>query len=204
MRKVRVSDADRQKIVDLLRQASAEGRISIAEFDERVRRAYAATTQADLEPLTADLPRPASSPAPDTAGRAAARDDGGVSWTVAVLSGNERRGRWRVARRTRAVALMGGCTLDLREAALPPGELQITAVTVMGGVEIIVPEGVEVTISGFSLMGGYEARAADLPRRPGTPLVRVRAFSIMGGVDVKSKPLRGSGGSDDHKSLGPG
>jgi hypothetical protein len=183
---IRVSDADRQAIVDQLRQASAEGRIDLPEFDERSRSAYAATTRAELEHLTADLPQPSHHAA--VAGTPDA--DGGVSWTVAVMSGNERRGRWRVSRHTRAVAVMGGCALDLREATMPPDEMRITAVAVMGGVEVVVPEGVEVVVTGFSLMGGYGAHVADVPRRPHTPVVRVRAVSIMGGVEVKSKPPR--------------
>jgi hypothetical protein len=188
---IRVSDAERQAVVEVLRAASADGRISLAEFDDRSRAAYGATTRADLDSLTADLPRPspgASLASAPVAATSAPPPDGGVSWTVAVMSGNERKGRWRVSRRTTAVAVMGGCKLDLREATVPPDEVQITAVAVMGGVEVVVAEGVEVVISGFSLMGGYDAHVADVPRRPGTPIVRVRAISIMGGVEVKSKP----------------
>jgi hypothetical protein len=199
-RRIRVSDAERQTVVDRLRRASAEGRITIAEFDERTKIAYAAATWADLDPLTADLPADPAAGAAATGPAAqpvsvAADGDGGVGWTVAVMSGNERRGRWRVARRTRAVAVMGGVTLDLREAVLLPGEMRITSVAVMGGVEIVVPEGVDVSISGFSLMGGYDARVPDRPRRPGAPLVQVRAYAIMGGVEVKSKPPRAGDGS---------
>jgi hypothetical protein len=210
-RGIRVSDAERQAVVDRLRRASGEGRITIPEFDERTKVAYAAATRADLEPLTADLPADpaavpvATGPTAQAAPVAADGDGGGgVGWTVAVMSGNERRGRWRVARRTRAVAVMGGVTLDLREAVLAPGEMRITAVAVMGGVEIVVPEGVDVAISGFSLMGGYDARVPDRPRRPGAPLVQVRAFAIMGGVEVKSKPLRGGDGVGEGKELDHG
>nr|MDT0665872.1 DUF1707 domain-containing protein [Micromonospora sp. DSM 115978] len=59
---LRVSDAERQAVVDRLRQASGEGRITLPEFDERVRAAYAAATYAQLEPLTADLPRAPGGP----------------------------------------------------------------------------------------------------------------------------------------------
>ena len=54
---MRVSDADREGVVRRLRRAVDEGRLTLDEFDERVVIAYAARTRADLDPLTADLPR---------------------------------------------------------------------------------------------------------------------------------------------------
>ncbi|KQC36754.1 DUF1707 domain-containing protein [Frankia sp. ACN1ag] len=210
---LRVSDAEREEVAQLLRQALAEGRLTFTEYDERVGAAYAARTRADFTPLTIDLPSQPnlfaavaqpSPPADPTAAVAAAvspvgldgaldpprREPAGVDWTVAVMSGNERTGRWRPSRHTRAVAVMGGCELDLREIAFPTDTLLITAVAVMGGIEIIVPEGVEVEVTGVSVMGGRSVKVADTPRRPGTPVVRIRAIAVMGGVEVRSKPQR--------------
>jgi hypothetical protein len=193
---IRVSDAEREVVAQRLRHALAEGRLTFTEFDERVAAAYAAKTGSDLAPLTADLPRQsATGPDLPAAAPAAASPQppvsgGGVDWTVAVMSGSERTGRWRPGRHTRAVAVMGGCELDLRQAAFPEETLVITAVAVMGGIEITVPEGVEVEVTGLSIMGGRSLKVADVPRRPGTPVVRVRAFAIMGGIDIRSKPPR--------------
>lgn len=53
---LRVSDEDRERTAQRLARAQAEGRLELAEFDERVRAAYGATTRADLAPLTVDLP----------------------------------------------------------------------------------------------------------------------------------------------------
>jgi hypothetical protein len=53
---LRASDAEREDVVALLTRALSEGRITSAEFDERVDAAYAATTRADLDALTTDLP----------------------------------------------------------------------------------------------------------------------------------------------------
>ncbi len=66
--------------------------------------------------------------------------------------------------------------------------MSINAISVMGGIEIIVPEGVEVELSGISVMGGKHARIADVPVRPGTPVIHIRALSVLGGVAVKSVP----------------
>jgi hypothetical protein len=53
---MRAADNDRQAIVELLARAQAEGRLDLAEFDDRVHRAWMAQTYADLAVLTADLP----------------------------------------------------------------------------------------------------------------------------------------------------
>ncbi|MCM3924923.1 cell wall-active antibiotics response protein, partial [Frankia sp. AiPs1] len=132
----------------------------------------------------------------------ARRGPTGVDWTVAVMSGNERTGRWRPSRHTRAVAVMGGCELDLREIAFPTDALMITAVAVMGGIEIIVPEGVEVEVTGVSIMGGRSVKVAATPRRPGMPVVRIRAIAVMGGVEVRSKPPRPTTAAG-HPAIGP-
>jgi len=54
--RTRASDADRSRAAERLATALSEGRLDVAEFDERTRRALAATTLGDLAPLTADLP----------------------------------------------------------------------------------------------------------------------------------------------------
>ncbi|MBF6182764.1 DUF1707 domain-containing protein [Nocardia otitidiscaviarum] len=67
---LRASDADREKIVNRLRLAMDEGRLSLHEFDERLQQVYAAKTHGDLVPLTSDLPaqRPECGTRPADAG----------------------------------------------------------------------------------------------------------------------------------------
>ncbi|MCK9898179.1 DUF1707 domain-containing protein [Frankia sp. AgB32] len=203
---LRVSDSEREEVARVLREALAEGRLTFAEFDGRVGAAYAARTRDDFAPLTADLPvQPALSPATGevvaaAAGAPAAVTAAGparpvraeVDSTVAVLSGHERKGRWRPSRHTRAVAVLGGCVLDLREIAFPTEPITITAVAVLGGIEIIVPEGVDVEVTGTSVLGGRTVRIAAVPQRPTTPVVRVRAVAVLGGIDVRSEPPPGA------------
>lgn len=187
---IRISDADRNQVVELLRQHCSEGRLTLDEFSDRVGDVFAARTRADLEKATADLPIPtppdALSPArapevPEARRRAVRR------WIVGVMSGGSAKGRWRPADETNVLAVMGGCEVDLRNAEIDGPEVVIRAWAIMGGIEIIVPEGIEVEMSGFALMGGNEKRVADVPRLPGSPIVRVQAFSLMGGVSVKSR-----------------
>ncbi|MDQ1404031.1 MAG: hypothetical protein QOG03_2347, partial [Actinomycetota bacterium] len=194
---VLVSDLERQQLIDSLRQHTAEGRLTLDEFSERVGLALAARTSTELVPLTADLPAGAE-PVPETRRRRM------VKWTVAVMSGSTRRGRWRVGEQTTAVAFMGGCYLDLRKAEFEGPEIEITAVAFMGGIDIVVPEGVEVDLGGFAFMGGKEAKVKAVPVIPGSPLVRVRAFAFMGGVTVRSKPIREASDVNDPDAKGPG
>ena len=139
---------------------------------------YGAHTVGELTALTADLPDgPPAGPARDESG-----------WVVAVMGAGDRTGRWRPWRRTRVVAVMGGSQLDLREAEIDGPKIEITAVAVMGGIDVIVPDGVEVDLSGFALMGGNEGPRGTGPRHRGAPVVRVRAYALMGGVTVKRNP----------------
>jgi hypothetical protein len=60
---LRASDAERETVVERLQVALSEGRLSVTEFDERARDAYAAMTRGDLAALTADLPEAELKPA---------------------------------------------------------------------------------------------------------------------------------------------
>lgn len=185
---MRVSDSDRERAADVLREAAGHGRITMDELDERLEVAYAAKTYADLAAVTRDLPGPAQAPAPvqpAVAGRI-----GGTprsKFSVAIMSGARRMGRWVVPRDYVGVAVMGGIELDLREAQFSEPEVTIHAYTLMGGIEITVPEDVDVDVSGVAFMGGFDHNASG-PGVPGAPRVRIIGFALMGGVDVRRKP----------------
>jgi hypothetical protein len=186
---MRVSDSDREQAAEVLREAAGHGRITMDELDERLEVAYAAKTYADLAVVTRDLPQagqPAAAPArPGTVSRI-----GGTprsTFSVAVLSGARRMGRWVVPRKYVAVAVMGGIELDLRDAQFSEPDVTLHAYTVMGGIEITVPEDVEVDVSGLAFMGGFDHNASG-PGTPGAPRVRVLGFALMGGVEIRRKP----------------
>jgi hypothetical protein len=88
------------------------------------------------------------------------------------------------------VALFGGAKVDLGTAQLEAPESVITAIAVFGGADIIAPPGIPIQLSGFSLLGGKSDKRAGGPPLPGSPLVRVRAVAILGGVTVKDRPQR--------------
>jgi Domain of unknown function (DUF1707) len=55
-RPIRASDKERDSVVDVLRDAYTDGRITLEEFEERTSAAYASKTWSDLRELTSDLP----------------------------------------------------------------------------------------------------------------------------------------------------
>jgi hypothetical protein len=186
---MRVSDSDREQAAEVLREAAGHGRITMDELDERLEVAYAAKTYADLAVVTRDLPQ-AGQPAAAAARPGAVSRIGGTprsTFSVAVLSGARRMGRWVVPRKYVAVAVMGGIELDLRDAQFSEPDVTLHAYTVMGGIEITVPEDVEVDVSGLAFMGGFDHNASG-PGTPGAPRVRVLGFALMGGVEVRRKP----------------
>lgn len=172
----RASDSEREATVVRLREAAAEGRLTVEELDERIDVAYAASTQAELEPLLADLPAAAPPAAP---GKPTRRVFG-------ILGAGDRRGRWRVGERVTVINVLGGADLDLREAALDAPEVTIRIYSLMGGSDVIVPEHVHVELSGFALLGGDAFKVEREQPPPGAPVVHIKTLSLMGGNDVKS------------------
>jgi hypothetical protein len=192
-RQLRAADTDRDRVADLLRQAAAEGRITFDELDERLSRAYAAKTFADLEALTSDLPGPGvSAPVPAAPRYQPADVPAGThapTISAAILSGAKRAGPWLVPPAYTAVAVCGGVELDLRDAKFTTPEATIQAFCLMGGVSITVPEDMAVDVSGIGIMGGFDHQASG-PGAPGAPHLKVVGFALMGGVEVKRRPAR--------------
>ena len=187
---MRASDADRDRVADLLREALAEGRLSPEEHGERIDQVYAAKTYADLAPIIADLPTgdaPSPEPHPgvrlreDTALPAPRRESANI---VAIFGGAERKGRWLVEPHTNVLTVFGGVALDLRTAVLSQREVTLNITCVFGGVEVKVPPGVRVISSGAAIFGGHTVPDDD-PLEPDAPVVRLSGFTLFGGVDVK-------------------
>lgn len=197
---LRASDADRERVAEVLRDALAEGRLDMAEFEERLDAAYKARTYGELAPLTRDLPAAqAAAPAvslhkaPVENGSWSGRvvgGEGSSSWAVAIMSGFQRKGAWTVPRRFTCFSFWGGGEIDLREANFADREVEINCVAIMGGMQIIVPPGVEVVVRGIGIMGGFDHREEGVPGEPGAPRVIVTGFAFWGGVGVERKLTR--------------
>lgn len=188
---LRVSDADRHRVAEILREAAGEGRIDLTELDERLEAAYAAKTYADLVPITLDLP--VQWPQPVTPPRGAVVRGPARERHLAIMSGVERRGAWVVPEQMTLLALMGGASLDLRRASFAAREVVITVNAFMGGAEIVVGPHTHVVVEGTGIMGGYSGPSGRVPEEldETSVTVRVRGVAIWGGVSVTRKPLPG-------------
>jgi hypothetical protein len=80
--------------------------------------------------------------------------------------------------------------LDLRDAELPAGGMELSAWAVFGGVEVVVPEGTHVELSGVAVFGGREVSGGEGPAGPDAFVLRVHAVAVFGGVDVKVRGKR--------------
>ena len=178
---VRVSDADRDAAIELLKERTADGTLTLDEFADRVDRALVARTRGDLDAVTADLAGSRATPS-------ARREP--THTVVSVMAGAGKKGRWRCGERVVAVAVMGGCQIDFRGAEIDVPEVHVVAVAVMGGIDIVVPEGIDVGLDGLPIMGGKSAQVKNVPTLPGSPRILVHAYPIMGGVTVRSRPRR--------------
>lgn len=171
---VPIETAREVAVNDLAQQASSGG-LTLDEYAERAVALEQAATVEDFDAPVRGLPEETAAP---TSGR-------GARWLIGVFGGTEQRGRWRLSSHLRIVAVFGGVTLDLGAAQPEAPESLITVVAVLGGAEIIAPPGVSIQLSGFSLLGGKSDERSGGPPLPGSPLVRVRCVTLLGGVKVK-------------------
>ncbi|MFG3529278.1 DUF1707 domain-containing protein [Streptomyces sp. NPDC047917] len=195
---MRASDSERERVAETLREAVAEGRLEMAEFEQRLEATYKACTHGELEPLVRDLPAPGAAVAP--VGAAPARTGSQKRWAdrigkpatssgaFAMWGGFGRRGNWTVGRKFTAFAMWGGGEIDLREANFEDREVVIRCITIMGGIQVTVPPELNVDVRGFGFMGGFGERSKDegVPS-PDSPRVRITGFALMGGVGVEHK-----------------
>lgn len=175
----------RQRIVEQLCDQYAAENLTDAGLEERLTRAYAATTLPALQELVADLPTEAAG---TSAAVASARPEMVSERQVilAVMGGAERKGAWTPPRNLHVVTVMGGAHLDFRDARFSSGVTEVTCFVLMGGVEIVVPPGVHVELNGIALMGGFgQSGGRELPHAPNAPVLRIGGVAVMGGVDLQ-------------------
>jgi hypothetical protein len=185
---LRASDADREQTAELLRRAAGEGRLTVDELDDRLAEAFAALTRAELEKLVADVlvsgdtGLPVGAPA---ASLPVVPGGGATKWLISIMSGHDRRGHWRVGPKVINFNFWGGSEIDLNDAVLSAQHTEIRIISIMGGADVYVPEGLEVQVSDFSLMGGNGVQLGSEHPAPGGPLVHLRLVSLMGGSNVR-------------------
>lgn len=195
---MRASDAERERVAEILREAVAEGRLEMEEFEQRLDATYKARTHGELVPIVRDLPGVGAAVAPVAAGRPGAGsmarwpDRIGKPATsgggFALWGGFRRQGNWTIGRVFTAFAMWGGGNIDLREANFEDREVVIRCFTIMGGIHVTVPPDLNVDVRGIGVLGGFgeHSKGAGIPA-PDAPRVRITGFALMGGVGVWHK-----------------
>ncbi len=169
---VRASDADRDKTIEALATASAEGRLSLAEYSERSEAALVAPTLGDLATLTADLPAPAHSDA-------AAPEE-----ITAVLGNESRKGPWVVPPHLVVRSVLGDCHLEMQHAIIGQRVTTIDATVRFGTISVFVPDGVSVRMTGRAVLGAKSSELRGQPQ-PGAPVLEIRCDVFCGSVSVR-------------------
>ncbi|MFI0452539.1 DUF1707 domain-containing protein [Actinomadura sp. 6N118] len=177
---LRASDQERDEVLVRLHTAYAEGRLTDAELDERIDLVLSARTHGELDRLATDLP---TWPVPEKAAATSAPRIGG-RFQLAYKSSMRRAGRWRVPDQCTAIAYKGGCLLDLRDADLC-GLTTLHVIAYKSTIEIIVPPGARVEISGIGI--STELRE---PAGPAAPVIHVRGLAYKGHIEAKDHLYR--------------
>ncbi|MBT3171250.1 MAG: hypothetical protein HOI02_04465 [Rhodospirillaceae bacterium] len=108
---------------------------------------------------------------------------------LVVLSGIQRQGSWRVPKKLRVIAVMGGIDLDFRDAVFGPGVTEVHVTSVMGGIAVIVPPHLQVVCEGASVLGMFEGMDQGTSQWDSeAPLLRITGSAIMGALEIATRP----------------
>ena len=185
----------RADLVDVLSECFAQDHLSLGQFERLLDAAQEARSAEELGKVVKSLPAAAGdfghvaaaapgSPAVPAAASGPSRPSDSV---IAVFGEAKREGAWTPAEKTKAVAVMGSVELDFREAALPPGDVTVVPVTLMGSVELVVPPTLKVECGVSAVFGSTQH---ELPRPESAPpasprtTLHVRGVAVFGSVEI--------------------
>lgn len=167
----------------------AHGFMTLEEFEKRLEKAIHSPDADIIVNLCSDLknnPDNASEPEKSFLNSGTIPEE---ETFVGILSGINRKGKWKPARKNKVLVILGGIDLDFSEAELAPGVTDFEFFCAMGGLDLIVPPGINVEVSGIPIMGGIENK---LPgdHYAGQPTIRLHGIILMGGVNIKPPKKR--------------
>ncbi|MGH7459219.1 MAG: DUF1707 SHOCT-like domain-containing protein [Longimicrobiaceae bacterium] len=178
--------AERERVVAQLCAHFAHDHLDEHTLEERLDSAHRAGSTAELKRLTADLPvLPGTGPAELLVPRVDPSQVRPWQPVLAVMGGTEMAGSWTPARKVLVVGIMGCAELDFRNARFGSPVVEVTALALMGCVEILVPPNLRVETNGLGLMGGFGWSGRPRPEGDAdAPLIRVNGVGVMGAVEI--------------------
>ena len=180
---LRASHQDRDRVVEVLRVAAGDGRLTPEELDERLEAALTARTYAELAVLTTDLP---ASPGASAAAAAKPKD----SVRIDCTSGRARRdGRWVVPHRIEVRVTSGEVRLDFTDAVITQPSLRIDAEVRSGRLKLITKPGIVVDADDVAVRSGHVVVKA--PWGADVPVtLRIDVSGKVGSGQLKAHPPR--------------
>jgi hypothetical protein len=183
--------AGRAQTIERLTNGFTRDELGLEEFEERLNRAYAADTVADLDALVSDLSAETVAIVFDAevapAANTALLPLSSAPLAFAILGSVERRGQL-AARASGALAVLGSVVIDLRDVRMPPGVSTLQVSAILGSIVIIVPPNLAVESAGACILGSFEG-VQRVPRDqdPDLPVLRVQGHAVLGNIEVRTK-----------------
>ena len=187
---LRASHADRDRVVELLRVAAGDGRLTAEELDDRLEVALTARTYSELAVLTTDLP---AAPLPaGIAGHAAGLAQEGAKQLVRIDCGSgaaRRDGQWLVPQRMEVNVASGSVRLDLTKAVISSSTLQLDIDVHSGSLLLVTRPGIIVDTDDVAVRSGSVGVKAH--RRHDVPVaLRVQVSGKVASGSFKARPPR--------------
>jgi hypothetical protein len=183
----RPTTAARDRAIERLSAAFAEGALDTEEFERRVTVVHRSLSLPEIEGLLTDLPAAQALAPLQTALVPAGQAPAGAR-TLSVFGSTTRSGSWAVPRQLAVRAIFGNVELDFRNAVLPAGPVDLEVSAVFGNIEITVPPHLAVASEGAAILGNFDhvnRAAQDLP--PDAPVLRIRGKSVFGNVEISMR-----------------
>ena len=186
---LRVGHREREKVMEVLHEATEEGRLTLEELDERLDGALVAKTYADLDLLVADLPidRPSTAlqqPVPQLPPEIGTHADDPLRVSGGMWS-DTRSGEWRVPPFLVLSGDMGSVKLNCLEAICPHEIVDIDVSGGMGSITIVVPDGWGASTERVTKGWGGLSNKVDPLAQPGHPLLVLHGNAGMGSITVR-------------------
>jgi hypothetical protein len=179
----------RERVIQTLSNAFANDLISVNELEDRLEKAYRATTADEALALIAGIP----TATPGSAAIIAQPESTGISHARerfrSIFSSQSRRGVWTVPRELEATCVFSDTTLDLTHGTLPKEMVDIHVKVLYASMRIVVPDGMRVVnkVGAFAANVESEAALELAPMKPGTPVVRITGNCVFGNLEIVSR-----------------
>jgi hypothetical protein len=180
--------AVRERVIQTLTEAFANDVLTVAELEDRLERAYRATTAEEALAIVAGLPQRPLPGAVELSVQTGVVGPRKRERMRSIMSSRARRGVWTVPREFYVTGVFSDTTIDFTNAALPPDIVDLHVNVVFANMLVVVPPGLRVVNQVGAFAASVESEPAlDLaPMRPGSPVIRITGNCIFGNLEIVS------------------